>query len=318
VRIALMKRMDRLVRQRPARRSSPDRKVLRRRDSRRRWAKRPRTTAVSSSRQESVLLKPGQWQMDVGVNYTIFDHHFTQIQLPDIIPVDFRDRQRLLVTPLALRYSLTDRLQAFVNVPFGWTNTEISTLGADDFSNTGGIGDTNAGVSWWVHKGCGHSYDPDVIATFGFTAPSGKGNFLAAILGTPQTTLGQGLWAASWNVLFIHTYDPVIVFYGFGSRYPFAREFGGVEVAPGGQYNYQCGVGFAVNERITLSTALIGAYFCKPRVDDQRLAGLIQEPIYLRIACTAASRCQRICEPFVQIGLTPDAANASFGVTWTF
>ena len=33
-------------------------------------------------RQESVLLKPCQWQFDIGLNYTIFDHRFTDIVVP--------------------------------------------------------------------------------------------------------------------------------------------------------------------------------------------------------------------------------------------
>ena len=180
--------------------------------------------------------------------------------------------------PLDIRYGVTDRLQAFVNMPVGWANTEISTLGQEEFLNTGGLGDLNAGVTYQLHKSCGTSCDPDVLVTFGFTAPTGNGNFYAAIFETPELTLGQGLWAAYWNVLFVHNYDPIIIFYGFGTRHPFAREFDGVNTAPGGQYEYRAGVGFAVNEHVTLSTMLYGAYISEPYLNGVRLQATSWSP----------------------------------------
>ena len=219
--------------------------------------------------------------------------------------------------PLDIRYGLTDRLQTFVNLPIGWANTEVSFIGDEQFLNTGGLGDLNAGLTYQLHKSCGSSCDPDVLVTFGVTAPTGNGNFFAALFETPELTLGQGLWAAYWNILFVHNYDPIIIFYGFGTRHPFAREFDGIETAPGGQYEYRAGVGFAVNEHVTLSTMLYGAYISEPYVEGVRVQGAILEPIYLRFAVTT-EKCHRFCEPFVEIGLTPDAANTRFGVTWTY
>ena len=187
-------------------------------------------------RQESVLLKQGQWQVDVGFDYLIADHPFTQLATTGGTvtgAVNSWLKRRLMLVPVDIRYGLTDCMQLYANVPFGWTNTETSYIGSDNFLNQGGIGDTDFGFSYMLHKSCGQSCDPDIIATFDVTAPTGKGNFFDAIFLSPQLTLGQGLWAASWNVLFIHTYDPVIFFYGFGTRHPFAREFDGFNVVPG-------------------------------------------------------------------------------------
>ncbi len=284
-------------------------------------------------RQESVLLKQGQWQFDVGFNYLIFDHPFTQLvtSAGTVSPLDSELQRRLMLVPLDVRYGLTDRLQLFGTVPFGWANTETSVVDVEDqFMNQGGIGDSDFGFSYMLHKSCGQSYDPDIVASFDVTAPTGKGSFFDAIFLSPQLTLGQGLWAPAWNVLFIHTYDPVIFFYGFGTRNPIAREFDGVETVPGAQYTYKAGVGFAVNEHVTLSTMLYGAYIAEPRVDGQLVKGDALEPIYLRFAvtiakdnhcgcnCTCNGNHSCICEPFVNIGLTNDSANTWFGVTFTY
>jgi hypothetical protein len=278
----------------------------------------PEDSSHEFLRQESVLLKPCEWQVDVGLNYTIFDRHYT-VTLPNSTPTDLRLRNRLLVMPVQIRYGLSDRIQLFGAIPVGWTNSELSTVNVgDSTANDGGVGDTNLGFSWLLHKSQGFGYSPDVVATFGVTAPSSKADLYNAILGSPQTVLGQSVWAGSWNVLFIHTIDPVVVFYGIGGWHPTTKEFSGYNVRPGDQFSYRCGAGFAVNEHVTLSGTLFGYYITESTISGLKVLGTNQEPVYLRFAVTIAQSRQRIVEPFAEIGMTDDAANTRFGVTWTF
>jgi hypothetical protein len=284
------------------------------------FGEKPQDYSQEFLRQESVLLKPGQWQFDLGLSYLNFFHDYTNLgsAAGNIVPVDSRITRRLLLAQLDARYGIDNDWQAFVNVPFGWSNTEYSFAGFDDFVNAGGIGDINFGANWLVHKSCGQSCDPDIIATFGVTAPTANVSPLQGIIEPPNSALGQGFWFGYWNVTFIHTIDPLILFYGFGSRHGLPREFEGFNIAPGAQYLYRAGVGFAVNERVTLSGALTGSYITDPYLNDVRVAGLAMEPVTLRLAATVAGRCQRLIEPFVEFGLTPDAPNAHVGVTFTF
>jgi hypothetical protein len=271
-------------------------------------------------RKQDVLLRAGQWQFDVGLSYLIFTHDYTQLsQVGNLIsPVDSRLTRRLMVVPLDVRYGICDRLQAFADVPFGWSNTENSYPGFDDFTNQTGIGDVSAGLSWLIHKSCGCSYDPDIVATFSITAPTADVSPLQGIIEPPNTMLGSGFWYGYWNVLFIHTVDPVILFYGFGSRHGLSTEFEGFDIQPGDQYYYRAGLGFAVNEKLTLSSALTGWYITDPYLDGVRIAGLAMEPVTLRFAATINRPCDRYIEPFVELGLTPDAPDARVGLTFTF
>ena len=182
--------------------------------------------------------------------------------------------------PLAVRYGLNDRVQLFANAPVGWAGLEVSTEGTDDFFNNGGIGDTSAGATILVQKSDGRSCCPDILATFGFTAPTGRTNGLVGILESPGTSLGQGFWAGYWNVLAIHTYDPVIVFYGVGSRHFFTKDIMGIPAKPGDQYLYQLGTGFGINERITFSTTFIGYYITEASVNNRFVEGTTLEPLY--------------------------------------
>jgi hypothetical protein len=119
-------------------------------------------------------------------------------------------------------------------------------------------------------------------------------------------------------VLFIQPYDPVVVFYGLGTEHFFSREFAGLEIEPGAQYNYLFGVGFAVNERITLSTRFFGAYVEEIKVDGERRFGTNAEPMTIRMSATISKPCDRLVEPFVEFGLTDDAISSFIGITWTY
>ncbi len=283
------------------------------------YGRQPESTKLQFLRTQDVLLAQGAWQFDTGFAYTHFDN-----DLPvGVIDNNTNDlagvveghlRRRILYTPLAVRYGLTRNVQFFAVLPSGFSDTQLSTFGTSQTTNVSSIGDLTSGVS--VHLLKGEDQLPDVIGTFGFTAPTGK--FSAPIFGVvPGSNLGQGFWALSGQLLFIHTYDPIIVFYGGGYRHLFERTFQGFVFTPGEQINYQFGVGFAVNDRITLSTAFQGFYLTTNSLDHVTTRGTNLEPLSLRFAATIARNC-RILEPFVQIGLTDSAPNANVGITVTF
>lgn len=283
------------------------------------FGRRPESNALQFLRTQDVLLAEGAWQFDTGLVYTLFENIFPVPVFDEITGdlvgvADGQVRRRLLYTPLATRYGLTKNIQLFANLPMGWSNTQLSTFGVSDSVNRGGIGDMTAGASFHLLKS--EDQLPDVIATMDFTAPTGV--FDTPIFGqVPGSNLGQGFWAMSGSLLFVHRYDPVIVFYGGGIRHLFEREFDGVLFSPGEQILYQFGVGFSVNDRVTFSTAFQGFYITNTQLDNETIDGTNLEPISLRFAVTIARNC-RIIEPFVAIGATHSAPAANFGLVVTF
>lgn len=274
----------------------------------------PEDYSLAFLRTQTVLIKPGQCQVDVGLSYAIAEDEFP-VLLNNGDVVRGLIRQRLLLVPLEVRYGLTRRMQWFTQVPLGWSNTELSLPGYDEFDNKGGIGDIRAGLTMLLREprpDC-----PSLTATFAFTAPTGNESFPLTLL-TPEARLGEGFWALSASILSIHTYDPIILFYGLGARFRFEERFtDNLVVDPGGQYSYQLGVGFAVNEKVTLSGSFLGTYIVESRVNGQRLRGSILEPMRLRFSVTIARGC-KIVEPFAEIGMTEDAAAANVGMVWTY
>jgi hypothetical protein len=282
----------------------------------------PEETSLNFLRAQTVLLEPGKSQFDIGFSYTFTDNDFP-ILITDgmgtVIGVDeVKIKARELAVPMELRYGLLRRLQGFVQVPVGWANVQAAIDNFDEYSNDGGIGDVGFGLTAQLrdaYKDC-----PYIIGTLAGLAPTGGDPFGFVGTVTPNApSLGNGFWSISGNLLWVQPrYDPVVVFYGFGARYQFARRFIGVEFEPGMEYNYTLGTGFAVNERVTLSAQFFGAYIEDLKANGDRLEGTNQEPMNLRLAATLAKPCNRLVEPFVTFGLTDDAIAANFGITWTY
>jgi hypothetical protein len=263
-------------------------------------------------RQATVLLQPGQAQFDWGFDYT-WQEATIPVVLSDGSVANERFRDRRIVSPFALRYGVTKRLQAFVNMPVGFGLMESADAEHEVNDTVFNLGDISTGVNYLLRKGEGVC--PDIVGTFGVTAPTGPFQFASGLLN--QAALGTGFWAINTDLLFVKSIDPVVVFYGIGYRHYFQRDFFGGLVTPGEELNYNFGVGFAINDSLTLSTIFLGAFRGDTQFNSVNLPGSSQEPLSVRFALTAvASKCY-IVEPSVRIGLTPDAANADFGITMT-
>lgn len=282
----------------------------------------PEDTSLDFLRTQTVLLQPGKHQFDIGIEYLITENDFPILltdPMGNVIGVDeveFKGRE--LTVPMELRYGLLRRLQGFVQVPVGWANVQAAINNYDEYENDGGIGDIGFGLTAQLRDA--YQDCPYIIGTLAGLAPTGGDPF--GVLGTitPNApSLGNGFWAISANLLWVQTrYDPVVVFYGFGTRYQFEHEYFGINFEPGLEANYTLGTGFAVNERVTLSAQFFGAYIDDLKANGERLEGTNQEPLNLRLAATLAKPCNRLVEPFVTFGLTDDAISANFGITWTY
>jgi len=277
----------------------------------------PVDNSLQFLRADTVLLDPGEAQFDYGMTYSLFDQKipvlFTSNSGDTVALARFRRREMLV--PLEVRFGLTRRIQLFLNAPFGWSNAEFAIGPIEDFENDGGLGDIVFGGTFLMRQG--NHETSDVILTLAATAPTGQDPFgLVTGLAQSGAALGGGTWSLASSMLFVRNYDPVVVFYGFGTRQHFLRKVSGANFRAGGEYNYQMGVGFGVNERITFSTRFSGAYVTETRLGGQRIPGSIREPMVVSLAMTVAKE-KRLIEPFVSFGLTDDTNSVRFGITWT-
>ena len=276
-------------------------------------------------RRQSILLDPGEYEFDVTLQYLVDEADFALARIEgNVLQIgEVTRRQRLLLLPIEFRLGLSQKTQAFVNVPFGWSNGEFAFLGDEEFDNAGGIGDVSTGITRLLHEGVNGTRD--VLAALAFSAPTGRSDVVSALT-VPGSSLGEGFWSLTMGLTFIQTYDPVVVFYGAGYRHRFDRTFDDeIAVSPGKQAYYRLGVGFAVNPSVTLSASFLGSYIGANKINGVRVAGGIQEPMQVRLAATVSknkncrpdSRLTTI-EPFVNFGVSDDAVDSLFGISWTF
>jgi hypothetical protein len=76
------------------------------------------------------------------------------------------------------------------------------------------------------------------------------------------------------------------------------------------------GVGFAINDRVTISGTFQGYYITDTYLNNQDVYGTNVEPMTMRFAATIVRNC-RIVEPFVQFGLTDSAPRVNAGLVVT-
>jgi hypothetical protein len=279
----------------------------------------PPTNSLAFLRQQALLLDPGKCQFDWGLTYSVFNANFS---LPivdhsgNIVGVaNERERLRLMTIPFAVRYGVCPGVQAYINAPLGWSNSELSTDNGDSITNNfGGLGDLSAGFSFQLMKACG-AWCPDVIGSLGFVAPTGHATFATSLLAS-NSALGQGFWDITTNVIAVHTIDPVLFYYGAGYVHRFENSIDGINVNPGEEFDYLFGVGFAVNPWVTVSGTLFGSNITRYGANGVSLPGTDQDPIRFRISVTMVKD-QRICEPFAEIAMTPDSPSR-VGITFTY
>jgi hypothetical protein len=128
--------------------------------------------------------------------------------------------------------------------------------------------------------------------------------------------MGLGAWTTSGSLLMVRTLDPVVVFWGGGYRFTFEDTYEANQIDLGDQILYSCGVGFAANERVTLSTALIGSYVTDLAINGNTIDGTGYDLARIRMAATIVN-CGKISEPFVEFGITDRAPTATMGVVFT-
>jgi len=254
-------------------------------------------------RQSTVLLSPGQFEVEAAFNY-----QHTQI-VSTILNAKFRQLQ----LPLAIRSGLFSRSEGFLTIPatylrreFGFADTAISHKEV-------GFGDVAAGLNYELAQET--ATRPDIIVSIGSGATTGnKPNERGLSLGT-------GHWAATAGLQFIKTVDPVALFGGFNYTHQFAgRYFLGDavhNVDPGEIASYNFGFGFAVNQNVSLSAQVIASYQSDTKADGKKIFGSSREPASVRSALTYRYSRATYIEPSVTIGLDQDTPDFALGLSLT-
>jgi hypothetical protein len=182
-----------------------------------------------------------------------------------IIEVDNAQRETLTAS-LGMRYGITSRLEADVRVPFvvrrdRLTRQEVGTTGeSTDTLKLNGLGDIDFGLHYQLNRGSGGW--PFFVANLRGQSDTGDGPY--DVDPTEEAPTGSGFWGVEPSLTVIYPTDPAVLFANIGYVHNFASsvnqdfstDTGTVRVErvdPGDSIRASFGVGFALNEDLSLS-----------------------------------------------------------------
>lgn len=251
-------------------------------------------------RQSSVLLSPGQFEVEAGLQY--------QRSRVDATVLNTLNRE--LSVPLGLRVGLADHWQGYANLPLVYGYQQFSFDGEARSFQHAGIGDVSAGLNYQLlREGDGW---PDLIASAGFSAPTGRSPYVDDGVGV---ALGSGHWKSNIGLQFIKTEDPVAIFGGLNYTYQFERNGLGRRVKPGDAIGYNLGLSFAINDRVSVSGEFIGSAQGETQQDGKRLVGTSREPIQFRTEMIYRASKDWYLAPTLTHSLNSDAPDVTIGVS---
>ncbi|MDZ3836154.1 MAG: hypothetical protein U0S49_02135 [Rhodospirillales bacterium] len=184
-----------------------------------------------------------------------------------IIEVNKAQRETLTAS-LAGRYGITSRLEADVRVPFvvrrdRLTRQEVGE--AEEGTDTlkmNGLGDIDFGLHYQLNRGNGGW--PFFVANLRAQSDTGKGPY--DVDPEDEAPTGSGFWGVEPSLTVIYPSDPAVLFANVGYVYNFASNVDKTftsgttstrveEVDPGDSVRASFGIGFALNDSLSLSLA---------------------------------------------------------------
>lgn len=244
-------------------------------------------------RQSAVLLNPGDLEAEIAFDYS-----------QNEVPLAFTTRREFSL-PVSARVGIVNRLEGFFSFPVTVVLQDVE--GEDD--SHAGVGDLFAGAKYLLvpeRKGL-----PDIVLSLGFIAPTGVDPYDHVV------STGSGHWMIAAGFEGIQSFDPIVLFGGLDYLHQFERQFSVGKIQPGEKIGYNFGVGFAVNENITLSSLLRGSIQTKFFVDGGSVDDSEAEPISLQTGLTCRISKKTYIEPSVTLGLTEDADDVLITVAFS-
>ncbi len=265
-------------------------------------------------RGQKVLFKPGEVQLEFGAFYAHDD------AVTPVFPVL---RLRSASANFLIRYGLAEDLEFDFDVPLVYTELESDlgpfdqlTVGTTRFQSTResavGLGD----IDWALRYGAIHEKGPIPEVTLTVFAKSDTGDL--------DRGLGTGFWHVGTGVSLVKTIDPVVFFGSLG--YTWALEEEDVDlgrsisgdVDPGDHILYSIGMGFSLNDRVSLSMGMVGAVTSRTEINGGEISVSGLEINSLQFSTTVQLAKRLYLEPVVGFGLTDEAPDFLVGINVPF
>ena len=315
----------------------------------------PPSRSAGAVYQEQHALFDHRFTFETGLTYSHYDAE--QLSLNGFLALDAiflgninvdTVKADIWTLDLTGRYTLSDRMQVDLNVPFLYRDTSYLSAGKNysstEYSETDvtmgpKLGDINAGFYYQLLKE--RQSRPDVVWNLRLKAPTGSDPYGIKVIDVPgsggnlrvPTDLpsGNGVWAASTGFSFVKTLDPAIVFASVNYFHNFTRHFGDIssdatmtepgDIKLGDSIQYGFGTAFALNERMSISMSFTQRFTAESELEFdgqnwQTIVGSDANSAMLNFGATYGLSDRDSVVANVGAGLTPDAPNVTVGIKY--
>lgn len=252
-------------------------------------------------KRESYLSRRGELNLDIIPSYS---------QDTALVPWSIT-KSSVSSVGMNLRVGVSNRLEASLKIPYLVINRKVFVSSWESFRGSG-IGDPSISTQFELLSE--RFNRPAVYLGLGATLPLTRSSF--DNLSPREIAVGNGYALYDAGISFLKSSDPAVI-YG-GIDYQLSQKRGNYD--PADVLNYNTGIGFALNQSVSVSIGISGAVVGEER----QVVGGIETPVTssynhtaLSLGVTLVFWKDLIFNPNVMIGLTEDETDFafSFGVT---
>ncbi len=248
---------------------------------------------------QSALTPRGKWVLEPSFEFAAASNDRVALvgfTFPPALTIGLIDVRRVnrefYLAALAARYGLTPRMEVEVKVPWVYrsestTARPLATPSTADsvFSNDGsGIGDVELGLRYQLNVGS--ATKPFYVASLRLKTTTGKGPFevetfnpLAGATLPRELPTGTGFYALQPGITALLPSDPAVFFGTLSYTWNIKDDVDELDASgnrigtydPGDAFNFNFGVGLALNERASFSVGYDHAVVFKDRVNGENL-----------------------------------------------
>lgn len=232
-----------------------------------------------------VLLRQGEIVVEPSVDFSLVETNRVEVAgftvLPAILVGNFNISQverETLSAALTGRVGVTDRLEFEARIPYvrrddRETRRPIGTGAAADETieiDGDGLGDIEFAAHYQVNDGTGRL--PFFVANMRAKSDTGTSPFdvdTDADGNPTELPTGTGFWSLQPSITALLPTDPAVIFANVNYTWNIARDVDGFgDIDPGDTFGGSLGVGFALNERLSMSMAYDHVYVLKTTQND--------------------------------------------------
>jgi hypothetical protein len=234
------------------------------------------------------------------------------IEVPILIATFQEIERNSLTIPLILRYGFIKDLEVMIRIPFIYKQEKVTIDSEVKNYKEQGLGDIDLHVQYKILQE--KLSIPELIANLGVKFPTGKDRY--DNLSKDELPLGTGHWESTLGLTACKTIDPCVIFANIRYTLTWARNEYNKRIDPGDIFEYTIGLGYAINDKLTISGEVSGALIGKDKESREKITNSDANVINLLIGATYILTPKLNLELITSFGLTDDSTDFVF--KWGF